>query len=82
MFLIIAAYDFAMLLNTNCSHGEEVFETIEGAKAQCKIDDKCVGLFQKNCTDNQDYYKCLNSAARMTHSEIEGCFYMKYAISK
>lgn len=80
--IFILAYEFERLLNTDCSHGEESFEKLDNAKDKCKINDHCVGVFQKNCNVEENYYECLKNGTRSNNAQIEGCFYKKFSISK
>ena len=58
-FSLILGHDFERILNTHCTHGETSFETLDHAKDECKLNEECTGIFQKNCTDNKNYYECL-----------------------
>ena len=76
----ISAYDFERVLNINCSPGEESFTSLENAKDECKINENCMGVLQKNCTEDQDYYECFKNETSSSQSQIESCFYKKFSI--
>ena len=82
MLTIISAYDFEKLLHTECSHGDEAFDTLENAKEKCKIKKECIGVFQKDCEDDKDYHECLKTSTLSTDLSNEGCLHKKFSIGK
>ena len=79
---IISDYDFERLLNTHCSHGDKSFGTLDGAKDECKLNEECTGVFQKNCADDKDYYECLKTSTMSNDAQNEGCFHKKFSVGK
>ena len=82
LLIYILDYDFERLFNTQCSHGKNSFETLEHAKDNCKANGQCIGVFQKNCTDDKKYYECSKNATIISNIQIEGCIYKKFSIGK
>ena len=80
-FTIILDYEFERVIRLNCSPGEEAFDKIENVKDECKINEKCIGVFQKNCTEDENYHLCLRNETSSSQSQPEGCFYKKFSIS-
>ena len=81
-FSLILGHDFERILNTHCTHGETSFETLDHAKDECKLNEECTGIFQKNCTDNKNYYECLKTSIMSNDAKNEGCFYKKFPVGK
>ena len=79
--LFILAYVFEKVDSINCAPGN-VSETLENTKQKCKNNKQCVGVYQKNCTDDEDAYQCLKNKDSSSHVQDEGCSYRKFAIGK
>ena len=70
-------------MKTDCSPpGDKVFDTLEIAKDECKINKECDGVFQKNCEHEKDYHECLKTSTLIEDISSEGCFYKKFPIGK
>ena len=82
LYLIRLDFDFEKLSNTNCTHGDNVLQTLDLAKNECKDNKQCAGVFQENCADEKNYYMCLKNETILTDNQIEGCFYRKFPIGK
>ena len=80
LFPIILDYEFETILNRHCSHGNKAFESLEYAKDECKVNEECIGIFQKNCADDKDYYECLKSSTMSSDAQHEGCFHKKFTV--
>ena len=81
-FSNILDYDFEKILNTHCTHGNTSYEKLENAKDQCELNEKCTGIFQKNCADDKDYYECLKKSTVSNDDQHNGCFYKKFSVGK
>ena len=79
--LIILAYVFDKVYSINCAPGNES-KTLENTKHNCKNNKQCLGVYQKNCNDDEDAYQCLKNKANSSHVQDEGCLYRKSAIGK
>ena len=79
--LIVLAYVFEKVDSINCAPGNEN-KTLENTKHNCKNNKQCLGVYQKNCTDDEDALQCLKNKASSSHVQDEGCSYRKFAIGK
>ena len=77
---IVSAYAFERVLDINCSPRENTTETLKHAKSKCKNNPDCIGVFQKNCTDDAAYECLKNNATSSSGVQINGCYYKKFAI--
>ena len=69
------------MLDINCSPGGES-ETLENTKEKCKNNKQCIGVYQKNCTDDKNAYQCLKNQTSPSHVQVEGCLYRKIGIGR
>ena len=81
-YTIIADFDFEKLSNTNCTYEDEAFESLVTAKDKCRSNKQCAGVFQRNCSDDNNYYICLKNRTISSDFQIEGCVHYKFPIGK
>ena len=81
-YTIIADFDFEKLSNTNCTYEDEAFESLVTAKDNCRSNKQCAGVFQRNCSDDNNYYICLKNRTISSDFQIEGCLHYKFPMGK